>query len=118
MTRVWGRRTGADGTRTWEAFETDDSGYDDAPNFIWLQNVLLLNLNESPFYSDWGIQVQQTLATSVFPDYYTSLTQQRFSQYFTSCVITRVSSSSISYSVNITTSTGLQVSQKLSQAET
>ena len=118
MTRVWGRRTADDGTRSWEAFETDAEGYNDAPYFIWLQNVLLLNLNESPFYSDWGIPVQQTLATSVFPDYYTSQTQQRFSQYFPSCVIARVSSSAVSYSVNITTSRGIQVSQKLSQAET
>ena len=118
MTRVWGRKTQSDGTRQWQAFETDANGYDDAPNFIWLQNVLLLNLNESPFYADWGIPVQPTLATSVFPDYYTSLTQQRFSAYFPSCVITRVSSDQIAYSVNITTRTGYQVSQKLSQAET
>lgn len=118
MTRVWGRETQSDGTRTWVAFETDDNGYDDMPNFIWLQNALLLNTNESPFYADWGIPVQRTLATSVYPDYYTAQTQQRFSQYFPSCSISRISSTTdVAYSVNITTKTGVQVSQKLSQAE-
>lgn len=117
MTRVWGR-VASNGTRKWQAFETDSNGYDDAPNIIWLQNALLLNLNESPFYADWGIPIQQTLATSVFPDYYTSKTQQRFSAYFPSVVITRVSASDLSYSVNITTKTGYKVSQRISQAET
>lgn len=117
MTRVWGRETASDGTRSWVAFETDSSGSDDCPNFIWLQQALLLNLNESPFYADWGIPVQQTLATSVYPDYYTAKTQQRFSQYFPSCSIARVSSSDVAYSVNITTKTGIKVSQTLSQAE-
>lgn len=117
MTRVWGRVT-TNGTRKWQAFETDSNGYDDAPNIIWLQNVLLLNLNESPFYADWGIPLQQTLATSIFPDYYTSQTQQRFSAYFPSVVITRISSSDVSYSVNVTTQTGYKVSQNISQAET
>lgn len=118
MTRVWGRIHNSDGSRTWQAFETDDNGYDDAPNLIWLQNVLLLNLNESPFYADWGIPIQQTLATSVFPDYYTAKIQQRFTAYFASVVVTRIYSSDISYSVNVTTRTGYQVSQKISQAET
>lgn len=117
MTRVWGRRFATDGSRSWEAFETDSSGSDDYPNFIWLQQALLLRLNESPFYADWGIPVQQTLATSIYPDYYTAKTQQRFSQYFPSCSISRVSSMEVGYSVNITTKTGVKVSQTLSQAE-
>lgn len=118
MTRVWGRETGAGGVRVWEAFETDSAGVDDYPNFIWLQQALLLNLNESPFYADWGIPVQQTLATSIYPDYYTAKTQKRFSSYFPSCSISRIPSSDVSYSVNITTKSGVKVSQSLSQAET
>lgn len=118
MTRVWGRVTQSDGSRTWQAFETDENGSDDMPNFIWLQNALLLNTNESPFYADWGIPVQRTLATAIYPDYYTAKTQQRFSQYFPSCSISRIQGADVSYSVNITTKSGVQVSQKLSQAET
>lgn len=121
MTRVWGRVHSDPGSstdaRTWQAYETDSSGSDDLPNFIWLQNALLLRLNESPFYADWGIPVQQTLLTQVFPDYYTALTQRRFSQYFASCIISRTSSTSPEYGVSIVTQTGISVNQKLSQAQ-
>lgn len=118
MTRVWGRVHNANGTRTWNAYETSDSGSDDMPNFIWLQNVLLLQLNESPFYSDWGVPVHKTLATQIFPDYYMSLTQQRFAQYFASCIITRVATDQPEYQVSIVTKTGIKVDQTLSQAQT
>ena len=122
MTRVWGRVHSKPGattdTRTWQAFETDDTGSDDLPNFIWLQNALLLRIDESPFYSDWGIPVQQTLISQVFPDYYTSIMQRRFSQYFASCIISRQSTTTPSYGVSIVTLTGISVNQMLSQAET
>lgn len=118
MTRVWGRVHNSDGTRTWEAYETATDGSDDMPNFIWMQNVLLLWLNESPFYSNWGVPVQKTLATQVFPDYYMALTQQRFSQYFASCIITRLTQTAPSYRVSIVTKTGIKVDQTLSQAQT
>ena len=117
MTRVWGRVHNPDGTRTWEAYETSD-GSDDMPNFIWLQNVLLLWLNESPFYADWGVPVHRTLATQFFPDYYLALTQQRFSQYFSSCIITRLTQDAPEYQVSIVTKTGIPVNQTLSQAQT
>lgn len=118
MTRVWGRIwNGTKTSRTWTAFETDDSGSDDLPNFIWLQNALLLRLNESPFYATWGIPVVPTLASQVNPDYYTALMQQRFSNYFSSCVISRVSSTQISYNVSIVTRSGITVNQTYSQAE-
>ena len=118
MTRVWGRVHNNDGTRTWQAYETSDSGSDDLPNFIWLQNALLLNTNESPFYANWGVPVQQTMITQIFPDYYMNLMQQRFSQYFASCVISRVTSKDATYQVNIVTNSGITVNQTLSQAQT
>lgn len=121
MTRVWGRVHSNPGastdTRTWKAFETTN-GSDDQPNVIWLQNALLLRTNESPFYADWGIPVQQTLITQVLPDYYTALTQRRFSQYFASCIISRQSSMAPNYAVSVVTKTGFTFNQTLSQAET
>ncbi len=115
MTRVWGLKAGA-----WTAFETDSSGSDDLPNLIWLQNALLLNTNESPFYADWGIPVRRTLITGIFPGYYVALTQNRFSKYFASCVITQATSTvvtNISYSVNVTTKSGFTFNQTYSQAQ-
>ncbi|WP_077395442.1 hypothetical protein [Bombella intestini] len=81
--RVWTRVHQPDGRRVWKAV-TGDQG-----NIAWLQNALLLQLGESPFWADWGIPVQQTLVSRVWPDYYLNLTQRRFRDIFPSLQITR-----------------------------
>lgn len=81
--RVWTRVMGSDGKRTWQPVDNDQG------NIAWLQNSLLLQLGESPFWADWGIPVQQTLVSRVWPDYYLNMTQQRFRDVFPTLQITR-----------------------------
>lgn len=118
MSRVWARIHNDDGTRTWQAIETTSAGSNDNLNFIWLQNVLLLNINESPFYSDWGVPVHQTMVSQILPDYYMSLIQRRFSEYFASVIINRISATTPTYSISVTSATGFTATQKYSQAQT
>lgn len=53
----------------------------------------MLNLGESVFFGNYGIPEQQSVVTQVFPDYYMSLIQQQFAQYFASLTIERVQGS-------------------------
>lgn len=89
--RVWGRIYNPLDPYDWEwvAVETDLNGFNDLPMVTALVQVLKLSLGESPFYGDYGIPGQQSVMTQVFPDYYTSLTQQRYAVNFASLIITR-----------------------------
>lgn len=89
--KVWGRINQVNGVGgQWVAVETDANGYNDQVYLTALCQVLKLNLYESPFYSNYGIPVQQTMVTQVFPDYYAMQTQSQFAPYFASLTITRV----------------------------
>lgn len=70
--KIWTRKWQEDGTRKWIEVTGNQA------IIAWLQNVLLLQLGEEPFYADWGIPVTQTLANRYWPDYYLNLIQQRF----------------------------------------
>lgn len=93
----------------WVAVETDANGNNDNVYITALLQCLLLNLNESPFYGDWGIPAHPSVIQQVFPDYYVSLIQQRFAPYFASLLITKLPSATPTYRVLITTHTGTQV---------
>lgn len=89
--RAWGRPVNADGSwGPWTAVTTDASGLNDAFYITALAQVLRLNLGESPMYANSGIPQQQTIMTQTYPDYYISLIQQQYAQYFASLTITRV----------------------------
>jgi hypothetical protein len=109
--RIWGRVTNPDGTRTWVAVVTTPEGDDTAVRITQLIQVLKLNLNESPFYADWGIPAYPAVAQQIPPDYYVQLTQQRFAQYFASLTIARISANPPTYNINLLTKQGSSFSQ-------
>jgi hypothetical protein len=74
---------------TWVEVDTDANGFNDLVYLTTLAQVLKLNLNESPFYGNFGIPAKPSLVTQVLPDYYVTFTQQQFSQYFASLIISR-----------------------------
>jgi hypothetical protein len=88
--RTWGRTYDEQGKATWVVVQTDAVGYNDNVYLTALCQVLKLNLNESPFFANYGIPAIQTVVTQVFPDFYVMQTQQQFAQYFASLTITRV----------------------------
>lgn len=92
--RTYGRIYDELGNATWVQVTTDSAGYNDNVNLTTLAQVIKLNLNESPFFSNYGIPQIQTIVTQVFPDYYMMQTQSQFAQYFASLTITRVPNTS------------------------
>jgi hypothetical protein len=101
------------GYRQWVEVTTDAAGLNDLVYVTTLAQTLLLNLNESPFYADWGIPAQQTIMSQVFPDYYITLTQQRYQQYFMSLLVSRENNPAPTYRVNVTTNQGVKLNTSI-----
>lgn len=93
----------------WRVVETDDNGFNDEVYLTTLCQVLQLNLNESPFYADWGIPAQPTIVQQVQPDFYISRIQSRFAQYFAALLIAKTESNPPTYKVNVTTNQGARI---------
>lgn len=108
MSRIWGRTYDELGNSTWVEVSTDAQGFSDNVNITWLIQVFKLNLNESPFFGDWGIPAQPSVLTQIAPDYYVTLTQQRFAPYFASLIVTKVAQFPPTYAVNLVTQQGFK----------
>lgn len=100
--------TGYSGLK-WVQVETDANGNNDLVWFVTLCQVLLLNLNESPFYATFGIPQQQVVQQGVSPDHYVALTQQYFAPYFQSLIIVKTSDSPPTYEVVAVTHSGVSL---------
>jgi hypothetical protein len=87
--RVWGRVTDEFGNTTWVEVSTSPTGDNSLVYLTWLAQVLKLNLRESPFYASWGIPAEQSVIQQIAPDFYVTLTQQRFTKYFTSLALSK-----------------------------
>jgi hypothetical protein len=77
------------GEKTWVQVETDPNGYNDMVWLTTMAQVLKLNLNESPFFADWGIPATASVMSQLPPDYYVALTQRRFAEHFLALTLTR-----------------------------
>lgn len=120
--RTWGRTfaLNPDGTKVepqpagyprWVKVESDPMTGDDSWVFVTaLCQVLLLNLNESPFYVNWGIPAKPTVVQQVQPDYYVSRVQAQFAPQFANLVVAKTGSNPPSYRINVTTRQGAKAS--------
>jgi hypothetical protein len=109
--RTYGRINQVNGRGgQWVEVTTDAQGFNDAVWATTLCQVLKLNLQESPFYGDWGIPAESAVIQQVFPDYYATLTQQRFAQYFASLIISKQRAPYPAYLINIVTNQGEKLS--------
>jgi hypothetical protein len=104
--RTYGR---VGGTGAWTVVETDADGFNDYVYVATLGQCLKLNLNESPFYSSYGIPAKPAVIQQVFPDFYVQMTQQSFAPYFASLIIAKQQSATPTYRVDITTQQGVKV---------
>ena len=108
--RTYGRIYDANGKPTWVVVQTDANGNNDMVWLTTLIQVLKLNLNESPFYAQYGIPAQQSVMQQVSPDYYVALTQQAFAPYFASLIITKQNSTvTPTYQVTVKTHQGVTI---------
>jgi hypothetical protein len=93
----------------WVEVNTDANGFNDQVWLTTLIQTLLLNLGESPFFSSFGIPTQQTVVQQVFPNYYVTLTQQSYAQYFVSLAITQEQNPTPTYNISVITHQGAQL---------
>jgi len=111
--RTYGRTTNPDGTKTWVVVMTDAQGYDDLVWVVTLIQAILLNLNESPFYADYGIPAKNSVIQQIAPDFYIARTQQRFAQYFASLIVAREAAIPPTYRINVTTQQGFKLNASI-----
>ena len=95
--RVYGRVYDELGQPSWFAVQTDAAGSNQYIYVTALVQVLRLNLNESPFYGNYGIPAKNSVLQQIAPDYYMAFTQSNYSQYFANLIITRVPAQSPPY---------------------
>ena len=119
MLRTWGRITDSlTGKKTWVEVTTDAKGFDD---WVWLTTLvqcLKLNLNESPFYANYGIPAKQSVVQQLFPDYYVSITQQQFAPYFANLIIAKQNTTTPTYNINVVTNFGVKIAQTVAPTVT
>ena len=104
--------TGID-MKQWVMVETDIDGWNDHVHLTALAQVLLLNLGESPFFSDWGIPAAYSVLSQLFPDIYVAITQQRFSGHFASLFLARLDDPTPHYTITITTHAGVTLNRQV-----
>jgi hypothetical protein len=90
----------------WDEVTTDANGYDDAVWLTTLCQVCLLNLNESPFYANWGLPAQPDIVQQVQPDFYMTRIQQQFAPRFAALIITKLGPDPPAYKINVLQNTG------------
>ena len=85
--RIYGRIYKKDGSYTWTEIQTDANGNNDGVYITALCQELQLQIGESPFYANRGIDVRGSLITQVFPTYWVNQIQQNYATYFLSLTI-------------------------------
>jgi hypothetical protein len=82
--RTYGRVNGK-----WVVVTTDAQGNNDAVWLTTLAQVCNLEPGEDPFWGNYGIPGQASQQSQIPPDQYVALTQQQFSPYFISLILSR-----------------------------
>ncbi len=107
--RTYGRIYAPDGSYTWQEVQTDNAGHED---YIWITTLiqcLKLSIGESPFYANYGIPAQRSLIQQVFPDFYVHQTQRQFAPRFASLLVSKITSPTPIYNVNVITNQGTKI---------
>ena len=79
------------------------------PNgYVWVE-VLQLGLGESPMFGNYGSPAQQSVFTQIFPDYYVTLMQQKFSIYFLALLLAKLPGTDPRYMLSATTNPGATI---------
>jgi hypothetical protein len=93
--RVWGRIYDSQRQYTWNAVETDANGFNDEVYLTAFAQVLQLQLNESPFFSQYGIPAFPSVHNQTFPDANVYWLQRKYAENFISLVVTPASTTDI-----------------------
>lgn len=111
--RTYFRKFNEDGTNEWLVISTAANGDDSMVYLVTLIQCILLNLNESPFFANYGIPAQQSVLTQVLPDFYMLQLQTLFAPYFASIIVSRLPGPIPTYNVAVTTFQGAQLTAQI-----
>lgn len=109
--RTYGRILNSDGTRSWVEVQQDSNGNFEYGMVTTLIQCLKLSLGESPFFANYGIPAQRSVITQIFPDYYVTQTQQQFSPYFASLLVSKQVAVDPTYNIDVTFTNGTKFQQ-------
>lgn len=87
--RAYGRVTDKYGNKTWVTVQTDSGGDSSYVYVTALAQCLQLNLNESPFWSNFGIPAKAAVIQQMQPDFFVSYITTYFSQFFASLIVAK-----------------------------
>jgi hypothetical protein len=91
--RVYGRVPAdpldPDGEKRWVVVQTTPRGYNDDVYICAMAQTLKLNLNESPFWGNYGIPAHASVMQQIAPDFYVIFTQNFYSRFFASLIISK-----------------------------
>ena len=83
-------------------------------SYIWLATLaqtLRLNQGESPFYANYGIPAQNSVATQIPPDLAVNRTQTQFAPYFASLTVLKQQNTlNPTYNINAVFQNGTTIS--------
>lgn len=88
---------GRDSAGNWYEVNTDANGFDDDVWLTTMAQVVASQLNESPFFPNYGLPSIESVTSRTHPDYWVSKVKSQFSKYFTAISIVKT--------VDITTNT-------------
>jgi hypothetical protein len=101
------------GPYRWVEITTDAAGFNDGIYLTTLVQTLKLNLNESPFYANWGIPAKQSVLQQIAPDFFVGLTQQNFAPYFAALIIAKANDPTPTYNISAITHQGATLIQQV-----
>lgn len=113
--RTYGRIYDELGQPTWVEVQTSPEGFED---YVWITTLiqcLLLNINESPFFANYGIPAHQSVQQQIAPDYYVAAVQRQFAGFFASLVINKIKAFPPTYSVKVITNQGVKMQAEVAK---
>lgn len=87
--RAYGRVTDIHGNKTWVVVQTDSGGDSSYVYVTALAQCLQLNLNESPFWANYGIPAKAAVVQQMQPDFFVAKITNYFSQFFASLIVAK-----------------------------
>ena len=114
MKRVYGRipldPLVPKGPKQWIVITTDSNGFSDAVHLTALAQTLLLNLNESPFWGNFGIAAKQAVLQQIPPDIFVTAIQRYYQQFFAAITVAKTNDLTPTYDINVITQLGSKLS--------
>lgn len=89
------------GPLKWVVVETTKEGLNDDVYITAMAQTIKLNVNESPFFGNFGLPAHQSVMMQLMPDFFIIQIQQFYLQFFASLLVSRIPDPEISRDKNV-----------------